>query len=56
MQSSSYSLENIRKDFPVLARKVRDEKDWSNQHQWLLEKLVLFKKGFGSHLPDLIDD
>ena len=27
MQSSSYSLENIRKDFPVLARKVRDEKD-----------------------------
>ena len=27
MQSSSYSLENIRKDFPVLDRKVRDEKD-----------------------------
>ena len=27
MQSTSYSLENIRKDFPVLARKVRDEKD-----------------------------
>ena len=27
MQSSSYSLENVRKDFPVLSRKVRDEKD-----------------------------
>ena len=27
MQSSSYSLENVRKDFPVLGRKVRDEKD-----------------------------
>jgi len=27
LQSTSYSLENIRKDFPVLARKVRDEKD-----------------------------
>ena len=27
MQSTSYSLESIRKDFPVLDRKVRDEKD-----------------------------
>jgi len=27
LQSSSYSLENVRKDFPVLGRKVRDEKD-----------------------------
>jgi len=27
LQSSSYSLENVRKDFPVLSRKVRDEKD-----------------------------
>ena len=44
------------KVYVVNAAKVRDEKDWNNQHQWLLEKLVLFKKGFGPHLPDLIDD
>ena len=52
------NLENKKscKVYLVKAVQIKDDSDWGNQHQWLMEKLALIAKAFRPHLSTLIDD
>ena len=52
------NLENKKscKVYLVKAVQIKDDSDWGNQHQWLMEKLALIAEAFRPHLSTLIDD